>query len=90
MTKLWFKRKRYGWGWTPSTWEGWLVLAGFFVLIIWNFRRIDAVQHSGSDTLINFVPQTFILLLVLLIVCYCKGEKPRWQWGQSENEERNH
>ena len=82
MSKLWFKRKRYGWGWTPSSWEGWLTIAIFLVLTILNFRRIDAVQHSGSDTLINFVPQTCILVLVLLLICWQKGEKPRWQWGE--------
>ncbi|MCX6717702.1 MAG: hypothetical protein NTU76_03445 [Candidatus Taylorbacteria bacterium] len=26
MSKLWFKRKTYGWGWVPSSWEGWFVV----------------------------------------------------------------
>ena len=21
----WFRRKRFGWGWTPISWEGWVV-----------------------------------------------------------------
>ncbi len=24
--KLWFKRRRYGLGWTPVTWQGWTVV----------------------------------------------------------------
>ncbi|MBX4181312.1 hypothetical protein KW807_00410 [Candidatus Parcubacteria bacterium] len=84
MTKLWFKRKRYGWGWTPITWEGWVTVAVFALVIVWNFRRIDAIQHSGSDTLINFVPQTIVLLIILCVICWKKGESPRWQWGERE------
>ena len=29
---LWFRRKKYGWGWTPSTWQGWTVV-GFILLV---------------------------------------------------------
>lgn len=77
----WFKRKLYGWGWTPATKGGWLTIVIFIALTVWNFRRIDAVSHSVSDTLINFVPETGVLVLVLLLICWKKGEKPRWQWG---------
>lgn len=84
MKKYWFVAKSYGWGWTPSSWQGWLVLAVFVVLIVLNFLRIDSASHSGSDTLINWVPQTLILVLVLVGVCYLTGEKPRFQWGNRE------
>ena len=77
----WFKRKLYGWGWTPATREGWLTMFVFVVLVALNAGRIDSESHSVSDTLINFIPQTFVLILVLLLVCYKTGEKPRWQWG---------
>ncbi len=29
----WFKRKTYGWGWTPVSWQGWLVTLGLVVVI---------------------------------------------------------
>ena len=77
----WFKRKLYGWGWTPVTWQGWITIIFFVALAYLNFLRIDRVSHSGSDSLINFIPQTFVLVAVLLIICYKKGEKSRWQWG---------
>ena len=25
----WFRRKRWGYGWTPCTWQGWVVMAVF-------------------------------------------------------------
>jgi hypothetical protein len=31
MTRLWFRARSYGWGWTPATVEGWLVMLAFLV-----------------------------------------------------------
>jgi hypothetical protein len=80
--KIWFRKKRYGWGWTPASWEGWLILFVYVFLLVWSFRSIDAVQHSGSDTLINFVPRFIIFSLILIFICYKKGDKPKWTWGE--------
>ncbi len=77
----WFKRKIWGWGWTPARWQGWLTLLIFIVLITANAVRIDSSSHSVSDTLINFLPETVPLVLILIGICYAKGEKPKWQWG---------
>ncbi len=70
MKKLWFKNKTYGYGRVPATWQGWLIILLYIIIVIRNFLRIDAIQHSGSDTLINFVPQTFLLTIILFVVCY--------------------
>lgn len=32
--RLWFGRKRIGWGYSPRTWEGWAVLGLILVAII--------------------------------------------------------
>jgi 8-oxo-dGTP diphosphatase len=84
--KLWFKRKLYGWGWTPSSWEGWLVTAIYLFVAIFIFRNIDQTSHSGSDTLIGFVLPFIVITLLLIFICYKKGETPKWQWGRIENE----
>lgn len=80
--KLWFRAKTYGWGWTPVSWEGWLVVVVFVLFEVWNFLRLDAVSHSNSDTLRPFIIQTFFLVLLIIGLCYCKGEKPGWRWGK--------
>ena len=79
--RYWFKRKIWGWGWTPATWEGWLTLFVFIILIVWNFLRIDRASHSISDTLIGALVPTAVLIAALIVVCYSKGERPRWSWG---------
>jgi hypothetical protein len=81
MKKVWFKAKRYGYGWYPATWQGWLIILIYVGLIIADFRRIDAVQHSGSDTLINWVPDSVLLTILLLVICVKTGEKAKWRWG---------
>lgn len=79
--RYWFRARLYGWGWTPARFEGWLVLVFFFAAIIGNAFRIDGMQHSVSDTLMTFIPETFALVALLIGLCYLTGEKPRWQWG---------
>ena len=80
--QLWFKAKRYGWGWYPVTWQGWLILAVYIGLNVLNFLRIDGKAGSASDTLFNFLPETFALTAILLFLCYKTGEKPGWHWGK--------
>jgi hypothetical protein len=76
--KPWFKAKRYGWGWYPVTWQGWLILVAFVAFDVWNFLRIDATSHSASDTLRPFIIENIFLLLILTAICWLTGEKPRW------------
>jgi hypothetical protein len=77
----WFKRKRYGWGWTPSTWQGWLVLAGFLVVVWVNFMRFDIQPGTHGTLPVEFILETIFLVAALLYICWKKGEPPRWQWG---------
>lgn len=81
---FWFRAKKYGYGWYPATWQGWLILALFVILIIIDFQRINAVQHSGSDVLINWIPDIFFLTLVLTGICWLTGEEPKWRWGKKD------
>lgn len=76
----WFKAKLFGWGWTPVKWQGWATLLIFLILIIINAFRIDSVGDSPAEVK-SFVAETIILVFVLILICWKKGEKPRWQWG---------
>lgn len=79
-SKLWFKRKRYGYGWTPVTWQGWLFTIAWIIVFYFTVTKID---HEWLKNLIVLVAMTGILFFV----CYKKGEKPRWQWGDEKNTE---
>ena len=81
---LWFKAKKYGWGWYPSSWQGWTILLLYIGILVWNFYRLDATSHSNSDTIRPFMIQTFLLTTLLIVICYITGEKPRWRWGDKK------
>ncbi len=76
----WFKRKLYGWGWTPVRWQGWVTILVYVLLVI------PFSLKFGEKPRFFFVV-LFILTIFLLLVCYKKGEKPRWQWGRTISKE---
>lgn len=86
MEKIWFKRKTYGWGWTPVTWQGWLVI-GAYLAVVFLFVYIASLFSSPKAPLIFLVPIAFATAL-MIYVCYKKGESPRWQWGDSNTQEK--
>ncbi|MCC7436815.1 hypothetical protein IT402_03015 [Candidatus Nomurabacteria bacterium] len=79
--KLWFKAKLYGWGWYPSSWEGWVITILYMFAII---KGTWSLQDTGSisDDLILLASKVLPPTIFLLIICYAKGEKPRWRWGK--------
>lgn len=84
----WFKRKLYGWGWMPVKWQGWCVIFLYILLMLsLVFTREEAIPgnpDSGSNFL-TFALPIIVLTILLIIVAYKKGEKPRWQWGKPKN-----
>lgn len=80
----WFKRKIWGWGWVPVKWQGWFVTFLYAVLVsILVLTREESVQgnpDSGSNFLVFGLP-IIVLTILLIVIAYKKGEKPKWQWG---------
>ncbi|MEI6553302.1 MAG: hypothetical protein WCO09_01930 [bacterium] len=85
----WFKKKMYGWGWTPVKWQGWIVIAIYIVLILGLMlvREKDVPQNPNSGSnILTFALPIVALTILLIIVAYKKGEKPSWQWGRKNDE----
>ena len=81
MKTIWFRRKTFGWGWYPSTWQGWAVIAVFLLLDFGNVYRLDIKHSSSPITIKEFLIETALLVSVLIWICYRTAEKPKWQWG---------
>ncbi len=76
--QYWFPAKRYGWGWgMPSCWQGWCVLAAYVVGI----ALLAFLYPPASDDSQVFFAGLIGLSVVLVAVCWFKGEPPRWRWG---------
>lgn len=92
MKKLWFRVKRYGWGWYPVTWEGWSITLVYAVLLGVSVGRVSnyAIGHSVESASSLIVPVTLHLLWIafligtLLFICVKTGEKPEWNWGDKD------
>jgi hypothetical protein len=73
----WFPAKRYGWGWgVPTAWQGWVVLVLFFALLL-----VGAVLLLPGQGVSTYLAYTLLLCVLLVAVCWLKGEPPTWQWG---------
>jgi hypothetical protein len=75
----WFRAKRYGWGWgLPATWQGWVFL------LVWMAVTIPLVCWVGIQNLPVAYGILTVMLAVLLIVVFTKGEPPGWHWGDKK------
>lgn len=89
MTKYWFKPKRYGYGFVPTSWEGWLmtlVLVGLIFASAYtnNFFELEASEEylSTKDGL-RFLLDVLLLsgMFTYLSEKKTKGEL-KWRWGK--------
>lgn len=74
---MWFKAKRYGYGWYPATWQGWLALLTWTVFFVGAYVRWDVGTHVWQ-----FLADVALSTGALLWLCWYTGEKPRWRWGR--------
>jgi hypothetical protein len=74
---IWFPAKRHGWGWgLPVTWQGWLVLIAWLVVVL------SVAPVLAAHSWIGFGAFMFLMADLLIGICYVKGETPRWRWGK--------
>lgn len=76
MERYWFRRRRYGYGWTPCTWQGWLSLAVFLIVVIGGV----SVWHSTVGSIVTVA----VAGVVFIGLCIVKGERPGWRWGRRD------
>lgn len=83
MSKAWFRPKQYGYGFTPSSWEGALATILYVVVVISTVRFLP---FEFSDHLTGMIVTALAVLLVtaaFLFVCSRTVEGDmRWRWGR--------
>lgn len=82
---IWFRAKTYGWGWgLPLKWQGWFVYLIYFFIIFFPLFIPELRQRFDKNEPEAFLYLLYVLFptLVLIAICYKKGEKPRWRWGR--------
>jgi hypothetical protein len=74
----WFPAKRYGWGWgPPTTWQGWVVMLLWAAAVL---EGLFLLRHNPYQPTFSIA---FVLVMggVLTLICYWKGEPPKWRSG---------
>ena len=81
MTEYWFKPKRYGYGATPVTWQGWALTFGtvLAVVAVSLSLRLTARSPWALAALVLFDAAA---VAMLVIISYRKTDGGwRWRWG---------
>ena len=92
MKKYWFKPKRYGYGFCPISWEGWLAtlfLVGLLFLSahINNFFTPEIKTENGLMYLLNI----FIIAGLFTFLFRNKVEGGlQWRWGDKKIINKKH
>ncbi|HVN96884.1 MAG TPA: hypothetical protein VMT62_10670 [Syntrophorhabdaceae bacterium] len=77
---IWFPAKKYGWGWgLPCAWQGWLVTLAYIALVAAAIIFVRPSAHLPA-----FVGVIVMLTILFCLVCWWKGEKPVWRWGNKK------
>jgi hypothetical protein len=82
MNEFWFVPKRYGYGATPVTWEGWVAVA-ILVTITIGFAVI--YQRRKKAGLNNRTPWLALIGSIAVFVWICAVKTNGdwgWRWGQ--------
>jgi hypothetical protein len=77
----WFRPKTYGYGATPSSWQGWLAVAAFVaaeVVLAWAILGFD--EEAGAGRVVLFLAASAALVIGFMRLSRTDGEW-RWRWG---------
>lgn len=86
--RYWMKRKRYGFGWIPGSWQGWLMLALLLAVVILDAQTLPAKPVKPSSAqLFRFFAILAAAVLVLVLISIRKGPAPRWRWGKKDSDD---
>lgn len=88
MARLWFKRRRFGWGWSPATKEGWLSV-GALLLAVAVAATLLAVTTDDDDAwpVIAYLAFVLVALAIFLRVASQHAPKPHWRWGSKPDDD---
>jgi uncharacterized membrane protein YfcA len=83
---LWFKRKRFGYGWVPATWQGWVAVALYVAGIVVAARSLPD-SHVPPGMLILYFGVLLLWTALFFMLVRRKGPKMRWRWGRGPGDD---
>jgi len=83
MNRYWFRPKRYGYGATPTTWEGWVVTIAAPAIVVGSVVAMNAVVDR-SDFVAWMVWAVLVAGITFWYVRVTRNRTDgewRWRWG---------
>ena len=78
MATYWFKPKRYGYGATPTTWQGWAMTLGTVFVMV----AVSLYLRLTEQNLWALLAFDVLALVTLAVISRNKTDGEwRWRWG---------
>ena len=83
MNRYWFKPKRYGYGATPATWEGWTLTVGALAVVLLASLMVSG-QASPALWAVWFAT-VLVAVAGLWVISRRRTDGVwRWRWGHED------
>jgi len=80
----WFKQKRYGYGATPSSWQGWAIAAAYTAAIVGLSVWLVGENDPTPRALTFFALVAVLTIFLIAIVARTTEGGLRWRWGDDD------
>ena len=77
--EFWFKPKTFGYGATPTTWEGWTVVAVYSLVVLGCVVAMTLRKESFSTFMSSMA--TLVVATVVMIVVSVQKTDSAWGWN---------
>ncbi len=85
--KYLMKRRRYGYGWIPVTWQGWLFLVLQAAIVVVAATALPAKQAQPTiGELVHFFLIVGFAIASLVLVSIQTSPSPKWRWGKKSSD----
>ena len=90
MNRYWFKPKKFGYGASPSTWEGWALGVIYVVgLVVASIALVPFGRAVSSGRIATWIVIVTAATAATFLIAYRKTDGPwRWRW-QKRNAPRD-
>jgi hypothetical protein len=81
MAEYWFKPKRYGYGATPVTWQGWAVTLGTVLVMVAASLYLRLTEQHYWALAVMFAFDAAALFTLFVVSRRRTNGEWRWRWG---------
>jgi hypothetical protein len=82
MTAFWFRPKRYGYGATPVTWQGWAITLAALVVVVVATIRLSALSAVDPQFWAIVVIDAVVITALWIVSRRKTDGEWRWRWGR--------